>query len=121
MQDEEGPDLDDEAMFRITPAISAALRSATEASSSGRAATREALVTFKLRVLGLLDILARPSVAPGAYLHMAMPQLMHGRHSAETRLLDMLARPSVAPGAQLLPWAAGGNVCDCAHAWLALG
>ena len=57
----------------------AALRSATEASSSGRAATQEALVTFKLRVLGLLDILARPSVAPGAHAVMRavhLPDLM---------------------------------------------
>ena len=57
--------MDDEAMFAITPALGAALRSAAEATSSGRAATREALVTFKLRVLGLLDILAKPSAAPG--------------------------------------------------------
>ena len=66
VQDAEPPDMDDDAMFAITPALGAALRSAADASSSGRAAVREALVTFKLRVLGLLDILARPSAAQGA-------------------------------------------------------
>ena len=66
----EPPDMDDEAMFAITPALTAALREAATNSSSGRAATRKAIAHFKLRVLALLDLLPKHTDQPP---HLLMP------------------------------------------------
>ena len=70
----EPPDMDDDAMFAITPALTAALRSAADQrSSGGRAATRQAIATFKLRVLALLDELPKYSEPHPPHILMALP------------------------------------------------
>ena len=65
--------MDDDAMFAITPALTAALKSAADSSSAGRAAPREAIAHFKLRVLALLDLLPKHAEPLAPHLLMPLP------------------------------------------------